>query len=70
MVKLKVLEIVRLLKQSVAFVIYLSGAHHIDLRASSSEDPDWLLEQRAIEIKVIESWIHNYYQEKKAISNM
>jgi lysosomal Pro-X carboxypeptidase len=51
-------------------IIYFSGAHHIDLRASSSEDPDWLLEQRAIEIKLIEGWISNYHQEEKAIFDM
>lgn len=58
------------LSETIVALVTEEGAHHIDLRASSSEDPDWLLEQRAIEIKLIESWIHNYYQEKKAISNM
>ncbi|KAF3970937.1 hypothetical protein CMV_005408 [Castanea mollissima] len=46
------------------------GAHHVDLRAATAEDPDWLVEQRATEIKLIEGWINNYHQEKKAIFNM
>ncbi|KAJ0096416.1 hypothetical protein Patl1_28453 [Pistacia atlantica] len=45
------------------------GAHHIDLRPSTPEDPAWLTEQRETEIKLIEGWI-NYYQEKKATSSM
>ncbi|XP_043713270.1 lysosomal Pro-X carboxypeptidase [Telopea speciosissima] len=47
----------------VAFVTN-EGAHHIDLRASTTEDPDWLVEQRASEIQLIAGWIKSYYQEK------
>ncbi|XP_050292016.1 uncharacterized protein LOC126732967 isoform X2 [Quercus robur] len=46
------------------------GAHHVDLRAATAEDPDWLVEQRATEIKLIEGWINNYHQERKVIFNM
>ncbi|CAK9160027.1 unnamed protein product [Ilex paraguariensis] len=42
-----------------------NGAHHLDLRAATAEDPDWLLQQRATEIKLIEGWLNNYYQAKK-----
>ncbi|XP_062144209.1 uncharacterized protein LOC133851689 [Alnus glutinosa] len=56
--------------ETIVALVTKEGAHHIDLRASSSDDPDWLLEQRAIEIKLIEGWISNYYQEEKAIFNM
>lgn len=56
--------------ETIVALVTKEGAHHIDLRASTSEDPDWLLEQRAIEIKLIEGWISNYYQEEKAIFNM
>lgn len=44
----------------------VSGAHHIDLRASSAEDPNWLLEQRETEIKLIQGWIDNYRKKMKA----
>ncbi|GMH24624.1 hypothetical protein Nepgr_026467 [Nepenthes gracilis] len=30
------------------------GAHHLDLRASTDDDPDWLIQQRRTEINLIE----------------
>lgn len=45
----------------------ISGAHHLDLRAATAEDPEWLLEQRASEIKLIEDWLHDYYREKNLV---
>uniref|UniRef100_A0A2N9J9L4 Lysosomal Pro-X carboxypeptidase n=1 Tax=Fagus sylvatica TaxID=28930 RepID=A0A2N9J9L4_FAGSY len=56
--------------ETIVALVTKEGAHHIDLRASSSEDPDWLVEQRVTEIKLIEGWISNYYQEKKGTFNM
>ncbi|KAK6798282.1 hypothetical protein RDI58_005984 [Solanum bulbocastanum] len=44
------------------------GAHHLDLRAATAEDPDWLLDQRSSEIKLIRGWLDEHYDEKKAIS--
>ncbi|KAG6646876.1 hypothetical protein CIPAW_07G038600 [Carya illinoinensis] len=58
------------ISETIVALVTEEGAHHIDLRASSSEDPDWLLEQRATEIKLIKGWISDYYQEKKAIIDM
>lgn len=49
---------------------FLSGAHHLDLRASTAEDPDWLVQQRASEIRLIEGWINNYHADKKGIFSM
>ncbi|KAI6695038.1 hypothetical protein NL676_022748 [Syzygium grande] len=42
------------------------GAHHIDLRAATAQDPSWLVEQRATEIKLIKKWLSDYYQAKGA----
>ncbi|KAI3830453.1 hypothetical protein MKX03_018143 [Papaver bracteatum] len=50
--------------ETVIALVTKLGAHHIDLRAATNEDPDWLLEQRTSEINVIKEWINNYYQEK------
>lgn len=47
-------------------LLIFSGAHHIDLRASTKNDPDWLVNQRATEIKLIQGWISDYYQESQA----
>ncbi|KAI3423152.1 uncharacterized protein J3R85_011276 [Psidium guajava] len=42
------------------------GAHHLDLRAATAQDPDWLKEQRAAEIKLIGKWVSDYYKAKGA----
>lgn len=47
---------------------YVLGAHHLDLRAATAEDPDWLLDQRSSEIKLIRGWLDEHYDEKKAVS--
>lgn len=52
------------------FHLIFSGAHHIDLRASTENDPDWLVEQRATEIKLIQGWISDYYQNYKVVFDM
>ncbi|PIA25035.1 hypothetical protein AQUCO_13300024v1 [Aquilegia coerulea] len=52
------------LSETIVALVSKEGAHHIDLRASTDDDPDWLVEQRKSEIKLIKSWIKNYYQEK------
>ncbi|KAF8404809.1 hypothetical protein HHK36_009699 [Tetracentron sinense] len=52
--------------ETIVALVTEEGAHHIDLRASTDEDPDWLVEQRASEIKLIEGWVNNYYQERTA----
>ncbi|KAJ0039637.1 hypothetical protein Pint_27828 [Pistacia integerrima] len=57
------------ISDTIVALVTEEGAHHIDLRPSTPEDPAWLIEQRETEIKLIEGWI-NYYQEKKATSSM
>lgn len=54
----------------IFFILLFSGAHHLDLRASTENDPDWLIEQRATEIKLIEGWINEYYQKNEAVFDM
>ncbi|KAI3936842.1 hypothetical protein MKW92_026666 [Papaver armeniacum] len=56
--------------ETVIALVTKLGAHHIDLRAATNEDPDWLLEQRTSEINVIKEWINNYYQEKVTLLSM
>ncbi|KAJ8769350.1 hypothetical protein K2173_002554 [Erythroxylum novogranatense] len=59
------------ISESLVALITEEGAHHIDLRPSTPDDPHWLLEQRATEIKLIEGWISEYRQQKmKVISNI
>ncbi|GAV57624.1 Peptidase_S28 domain-containing protein [Cephalotus follicularis] len=47
-------------KSIVAFVEE-EGAHHVDLRFSTNEDPEWLRDVRQSEVKVIRRWISRYY---------
>ncbi|KAK2981234.1 hypothetical protein RJ640_030623 [Escallonia rubra] len=58
------------ISKSIIALVAEKGAHHIDLRAATVNDPDWVMEQRAAEVKVIEGWIKDYYQEKKAVFDM
>lgn len=48
----------------------LSGAHHLDLRASTDEDPGWLLAQRESELQLIQGWLNDYHANKKATFSM
>ncbi|KAL5707218.1 lysosomal Pro-Xaa carboxypeptidase [Ranunculus cassubicifolius] len=50
--------------ESIVALVTSEGAHHIDLRASTDNDPDWLVEQRKTEIKLIHAWLRSYYVEK------
>lgn len=56
--------------ETIVALVTEKGAHHLDLRAATAEDPDWLVEQRATEIKLIQGWLNDYYLEKKPISDM
>lgn len=55
------------ISESIVALVTKEGAHHIDLRASTKEDPDWLVELRETEIKLIKGWIDNYYQRKTKV---
>ncbi|KAF5749695.1 lysosomal Pro-X carboxypeptidase [Tripterygium wilfordii] len=58
------------ISENIVALVTEEGAHHIDLRAATPTDPDWLIEQREIEIKLIEGWINSYYEQKKSIFSM
>ncbi|PKA57039.1 putative serine protease EDA2 [Apostasia shenzhenica] len=51
------------ISHSIVALVTELGAHHIDLRASTEDDPKWLVEVREAEINLIKSWIDEYYQE-------
>ncbi|GKU94948.1 hypothetical protein SLEP1_g8370 [Rubroshorea leprosula] len=59
-------SVLKNISQTIVALVTEEGAHHIDLRAATPEDPDWLMEQRATEIKLIEGWLNDYYGERKA----
>ncbi|KAI5425384.1 uncharacterized protein LOC127125605 [Lathyrus oleraceus] len=49
--------------KSIVAIVAKEGAHHVDLRYSTKEDPKWLKDIRKQEVEIIESWIKQYYQD-------
>lgn len=53
------------ISQTIVALVTAEGSHHLDLRAATPEDPDWLVKQRAAEIKLIEGWLNGYRSSRK-----
>ncbi|PQQ20138.1 lysosomal Pro-X carboxypeptidase [Prunus yedoensis var. nudiflora] len=51
------------ISKSIVAIVAKEGAHHVDLRFKSSEDPEWLKDVRKQEIKIIAEWISQYYHD-------
>jgi len=45
------------------FVFCRTGAHHVDLRFATSEDPKWLQDVRKREVSIIAKWLSEYYDD-------
>ncbi|WCJ32073.1 Lysosomal Pro-X carboxypeptidase [Euphorbia peplus] len=58
------------ISETVVALITEEGAHHIDLRAATPEDPDWLVMQRLTEMELIKGWISDYNLRKKSTFSM
>ncbi|KAL8231187.1 hypothetical protein R6Q57_000965 [Mikania cordata] len=63
-------SVVEDISDSIVALVTKKGAHHLDLRAATADDPDWLVEQRASEVKIIRGWIDDYYTTMKIVFNM
>ncbi|KAL8250930.1 hypothetical protein R6Q59_034623 [Mikania micrantha] len=63
-------SVVEDISDSIVALVTKKGAHHMDLRAATADDPDWLVEQRASEVKIIKGWIDDYYTTMKTVVNM
>ncbi|KAK8973892.1 hypothetical protein V6N11_013049 [Hibiscus sabdariffa] len=63
-------SVLKNISETIVALVTEEGAHHIDLRASTMEDPDWLVEQRATEVKLIQGWLDNYMKNMKAAFNI
>ncbi|KAH7671869.1 Lysosomal Pro-Xaa carboxypeptidase protein [Dioscorea alata] len=48
---------------SIIALVTEKGAHHVDFRTATKDDPKWLIEQRENEIKIIKQWIDQYYKD-------
>ncbi|WOL00855.1 lysosomal Pro-X carboxypeptidase-like [Canna indica] len=46
---------------SLIAIVAPKGAHHVDLRFATKEDPIWLQKVREMEIGIITKWLEEYY---------
>ncbi|WCJ34246.1 Serine carboxypeptidase S28 family protein [Euphorbia peplus] len=51
------------ISESLIAIVAEKGAHHVDLRSATSEDPKWLIEVRKKENKIISKWLSEYYRD-------
>ncbi|KAF7147979.1 hypothetical protein RHSIM_Rhsim03G0069400 [Rhododendron simsii] len=49
------------ISESIIAITAKEGAHHVDLRFSTSEDPGWLKDVRRREVNIITEWLSQYY---------
>ncbi|XP_051132039.1 uncharacterized protein LOC127252073 [Andrographis paniculata] len=49
------------ISKSVVAIVAEQGAHHVDLRYSTNEDPKWLQDVRKREVHLISNWLTQYY---------
>ncbi|KAF8400545.1 hypothetical protein HHK36_013844 [Tetracentron sinense] len=50
---------------SIIALVTEKGAHHVDFRSATKDDPDWLVEQRKQEVEIIQRWIDEYHVDLK-----
>ncbi|XP_030548563.2 lysosomal Pro-X carboxypeptidase-like [Rhodamnia argentea] len=55
--------VLKSISKSIVAIVAEKGAHHVDLRYSIGEDPEWLRDVRKTEIKIISGWISQYYRD-------
>ncbi|KAL0431451.1 UNVERIFIED_CONTAM: Lysosomal Pro-X carboxypeptidase [Sesamum radiatum] len=58
------------ISETIVALVTEKGAHHLDLRPATAEDPDWLVEQRAAEVKLIQGWLDEYLERKRRVFDM
>ncbi|KAL7595440.1 uncharacterized protein LOC111892143 [Lactuca sativa] len=50
------------ISKSIIAIVEKEGAHHVDLRFATNEDPMWLRDVRKREISIMQAWISEYHQ--------
>ncbi|XP_057830215.2 uncharacterized protein LOC131041216 isoform X2 [Cryptomeria japonica] len=55
------------INESIMAIIAKKGAHHVDLRFATMDDPKWLVQVRKKEIRIIKRWLMQYYKDLHAI---
>lgn len=49
------------ISKTIVAIVAEQGAHHVDLRFSTDEDPKWLQDVRRREVRIISDWLTQYY---------
>lgn len=57
--------VLRNISSSIIALVTEKGAHHLDFRFATKDDPQWVVEQRKQEIDIIQSWIDQYHLDFK-----
>ncbi|KAL5226938.1 hypothetical protein ABZP36_015203 [Zizania latifolia] len=55
------------ISDSIVAIVAPLGAHHIDLRPATKEDPGWLVSLRESELDIISGWLSDYYGARGAL---
>uniref|UniRef100_A0A0E0MCM6 Lysosomal Pro-X carboxypeptidase n=1 Tax=Oryza punctata TaxID=4537 RepID=A0A0E0MCM6_ORYPU len=61
--------ILKSISNSIIALVEPKGGHHVDLRFSNEEDPEWLKKVRRKEMRIIADWLKQYYSDE-AIDSM
>ncbi|KAH7512208.1 hypothetical protein FEM48_Zijuj12G0066200 [Ziziphus jujuba var. spinosa] len=56
------------ISSTIVAIVAKEGAHHVDLRFSTKEDPEWLKHVRKQEVNIIQGWISRYYHDLAHLS--
>lgn len=58
-------SVLKNISSSIIALVTEKGAHHVDFRSATKDDPDWLIEQRRREVEIIQGWIEQYNTDLK-----
>ncbi|KAK6944380.1 Peptidase S28 [Dillenia turbinata] len=53
-------SVLKNISSSIVALVTEKGAHHLDFRSATKDDPKWLIEQRRQEVEIIQGWIDEY----------
>ncbi|XP_006663226.2 lysosomal Pro-X carboxypeptidase-like [Oryza brachyantha] len=56
--------VLKSISKSIIALVEPEGGHHVDLRFSTKEDPEWLKKVRRKEMRIIADWLRQYYSEE------
>ncbi|XP_010031434.2 lysosomal Pro-X carboxypeptidase [Eucalyptus grandis] len=57
------------ISSTVVAIYTAKGSHTLDILGADKSDPDWLVEQRKTEVKIMKKWLAKYYADLRAFGN-